>query len=485
MSVQVCRRVAASLGLFVLCGGEAVQAQSNQQSTTGGVGTIEGTVFDSLLVKAPLRGATVYVIGATFTATTDSRGRFTIDGIPEGDYSLTFAHPAFDSTGVQAPQVGAHVTAGAKTRVAIAAPRGTSIVRAACPGNRADQTGLLMGVVRDVDSGAPLPGARVASRWFELTFDRRGRHYEILETTASTDQAGVFRLCGVPSDIAIFVRAQSGTQQTGRVEIYFNGSDVAFRDFAISLGDTAAHAVPDSLVETSEDSTAGQPPRGTALVRGVIRDDNGRPLGNANVGLLDRRGTVTTDGEGRFSLGGVPAGTQTLEVRAIGYAPNRRAVVLRSGAATETSVSLDRAAQRLESVRILGKAGSRYLANNGFDDRRRQSLGWFMDADEIAKRGGIYLGDVLRAAPGLIATYSMRGRTFTMRPMAAGGRCTPAYYLDGLRWFPLDQDPIIELEKFVPLRDLVAVEVYAGGSKAPVQFDPNTGCGAVVFWTKH
>jgi hypothetical protein len=211
MSLQVCRRVGASLGLLVLCGGRSAQAQSNQQASTGGVGTIEGTVFDSLFVKAPLRGATVYVIGVTLTATTDSRGRFTIDGVPEGDYSLTFAHPAFDSSGVQAPQVSAHVAAGAKTRVAIATPRGASIIRASCPGARVDQTGLLMGVVRDVDSGAPLSGARVASRWFELTFDRKGRHYEILETITSTDQAGVFRLCGVPSDIPIFVRAQSGT----------------------------------------------------------------------------------------------------------------------------------------------------------------------------------------------------------------------------------------------------------------------------------
>jgi hypothetical protein len=129
-------------------------------------------------------------------------------------------------------------------------------------------------------------------------------------------------------------------------------------------------------------------------------------------------------------------------------------VVLRSSAATETAVSLDRAAQRLESVRILGKADSRCLANSGFDDRRRGSLGWFMDADEISKQSGIYLGDVLRSAPGVIPSYSTRGRTFTMRPMAGGGRCTPAYYLDGIRWYSFDQDPILELKRFVPLRDL-------------------------------
>lgn len=108
-----------------------------------------------------------------------------------------------------------------------------------------------------------------------------------------------------------------------------------------------------------------------------------------------------------------------------------------------------------------------------------------MDADQIAKQGGIYLGDAIRAVPGVIPSYSTRGRTFSMRPIAGGDRCTPAYYLDGVRWYALDEDPIIELEKFVPFRDLAGVEVYAGASKAPAQFDPNSGCGAVVFWTKH
>jgi len=42
MSLQVCRRVAASLGLLVFCGGNAVKARSNQSSSGVGAGTIEG-----------------------------------------------------------------------------------------------------------------------------------------------------------------------------------------------------------------------------------------------------------------------------------------------------------------------------------------------------------------------------------------------------------------------------------------------------------
>lgn len=212
----------------------------------------------------------------------------------------------FDSAGVQAPQVPAHVTGAARVRVAIATPKGTTLVRASCPGSQAEQTGLLLGVVRDVDNGAPLAGARVVSRWFELTIDRQGNRYATLETTATADRAGVFRLCGVPADIPVLVRAESGSQQSGRVERYFNGSDIAFRDFTVSLADTAARVVPDSMIATSEHSSGVTAPRGTAAIRGLVRDANGRPLGSARVGLLDRRETVATGSDGRFVLDGLP-----------------------------------------------------------------------------------------------------------------------------------------------------------------------------------
>jgi TonB-dependent receptor-like protein len=107
-----------------------------------------------------------------------------------------------------------------------------------------------------------------------------------------------------------------------------------------------------------------------------------------------------------------------------------------------------------------------------------------MNAAEIAHRSGIYLGDVLRMAPGIMASYTPRGRIFTMRSNWGGDRCSPTYYLDGMRWYALDQNPILELERYIQLHDLAAVEVYAGGASTPAQFDGGNGCGAVVFWTK-
>jgi len=448
-------------------------------------GSIEGVVYDSLLTRGPLRGATVYVVGTIFIASSDGRGRFAISGIPEGEHSLTFSHPALDSTGVQAPVVSVKIGATQRARVTLATPNGASILRAACVTSRGSATGLLLGVVREVDTGLPLPGARVRSRWFELTLERTGPRYQTLEATATADQNGVYRLCGIPSDIPVLVRADAEARESGRVEVYFGGRDVTFRDFAVSLTDSAALATPDSLLAASSDSAALAGRRGTSTVRGAVRDMTGNPVADAHVAFLDNGVSAITGSDGRFTLGGGVAGTQTLEVRALGYQPVKRAVVLKSNSTTDVSTTtLDRAAQKLASIRVTGTRAGGRATRFGFEERRRSTGGFFMDADEIAKKNGIYLGDVLRYAPGVTPQYTSRGRIFTMRSTANGDRCLPNYFLDGHRWFALEGSPILELERFMTLNAIEGVEVYRSGAGMPMQFDTGNGCGSVVFWTK-
>ena len=448
-------------------------------------GNIEGVVYDSLLTRGPLRGATVYVVGTTLIATSDARGRFSIGGVPAGEHSLTFSHPALDSAGVRPPVVTAKVAAGTRARVNVATPTGASVFRLVCPGPQETDVGLLLGVVRDVDTGAPLAGARVRSRWFELTINRTGPRYQAVEAQATTDGSGVYRLCGVPADIPVYVRADAGTQESGRVDVYFSGQQVAFRDFAVSLIDTAAMITPDSSVEASLDSATLSARRGTSTVRGIIRDMNGNPVANARVGLLDNGVSTLSGPDGRFALVGAVAGTQTLEVRALGYQPVKRAVVIKTKSATDIATStLDRAGQKLASIRVTGKRADGRMTRFGFEERRRTTGGFFMNADEIAKKSGIYLGDVLRYAPGVMAQYTPKGRIYTMRSTATGDRCLPTYFLDGHRWFALDGSPILELERFMTLNEIAGVEVYRSGAGMPMRFDTGTGCGAVVFWTK-
>src|SRR3989442_11793901 len=60
--------------------------------------TVDGTVYDSLL-HAPLRGADVWVRGSEQHVQTDSDGRFHVDSIAPGRYTLLVSHPGLDSAG--------------------------------------------------------------------------------------------------------------------------------------------------------------------------------------------------------------------------------------------------------------------------------------------------------------------------------------------------------------------------------------------------
>ena len=54
----------------------------------GAQGSIAGTMYDSLSTHAPLANATVVLVERSRYATTDSRGRFQIDSVPDGHYTL-------------------------------------------------------------------------------------------------------------------------------------------------------------------------------------------------------------------------------------------------------------------------------------------------------------------------------------------------------------------------------------------------------------
>lgn len=59
--------------------------------------SIVGTVYDSLGARGPLRGAIVVLIERSHYVTADSAGRFRIDGLPPGRYTLGLLHPVLDS----------------------------------------------------------------------------------------------------------------------------------------------------------------------------------------------------------------------------------------------------------------------------------------------------------------------------------------------------------------------------------------------------
>lgn len=76
---------------------------------------------------------------------------------------------------------------------------------------------------------------------------------------------------------------------------------------------------------------AGGVPAAAQSITGVVRDQEGRPLSQAQVVVLPGARTAMTDSEGRFRLAGMGVGEYRLEVSLIGYAPVSRAVRVGGG----------------------------------------------------------------------------------------------------------------------------------------------------------
>ncbi|MGH2907567.1 MAG: carboxypeptidase-like regulatory domain-containing protein [Solirubrobacterales bacterium] len=97
-------------------------------------------------------------------------------------------------------------------------------------------------------------------------------------------------------------------------------------------------------------------------VVGRISATNGRPVLLARITVDGYTREGVTDQAGAFVLDSVPAGTQMLHVRAIGYAPRDTSVLVVDGASTTVNVTLDPIAA-LPGVTTLGVVESERLAD--------------------------------------------------------------------------------------------------------------------------
>src|SRR5687768_11100094 len=122
------------------------------------VATVEGVVFDSLLTRAPLAGAEVWVEGTARTARTDRAGRFVLAGLEPGRRRLAVTHPALDAIAVTGPVAEVTLRAGASTALSLATPSPATAYVRLC--GAAPDTGAVVvaGVVQGSD-GADAAGA--------------------------------------------------------------------------------------------------------------------------------------------------------------------------------------------------------------------------------------------------------------------------------------------------------------------------------------
>jgi hypothetical protein len=174
--------------------------------------TLIATIQDSAS-GAPVADARAALTGSRREARSDARGRFAIEGIVPGAYTLEIRTPSLDSILVvhraqvtlidSLTPIGLRVPSAAQARSALcAAPSAAA--------GAAD--GMVVGRVVARDS-TPGGGVRVRVEWDTASVaTMRGTDPATAPAhrEARTDSTGVFRLCGVPDGVALTLRADLG-----------------------------------------------------------------------------------------------------------------------------------------------------------------------------------------------------------------------------------------------------------------------------------
>jgi hypothetical protein len=447
---------------------------------------VVGTVYDSLVARREMRGATVTIVELNREATTDGGGRFRFDSVPAGRYAVTFFHPTLDSLELSAPILVLEVPPAGTVNARLATPSPRTTYARLCPGEREAGTGVAVGRVRDVDTRRPLGGAVINAEWNEwLIGGGRATSRRIARAVAHAAPGGGYVLCGIPSDALVEVRVASGVQGAGPIPMTAGRGLLVRRDFAISLTDPAARViVRDSGRIVRADTTA--PATGTSTLSGTVRDPSGRLHPDALVGVVGTDASMRTSEVGRFRLTGIPAGTRAVELRALGLSPTTVIVELASGASLDTTFSMEKPVQVLSGVSIVAKGEP--ADRTGFAARRKEGFGTFLTAADIQRWQPQNVVDVLTLVPAVHRSWSggagMAAEIITMRG-GAQGQCTPNIFIDGVAFEITDSHSMGDLNALVPPNSIKGVEVYPG-PVIPFLYDRTlqTGCGSLVIWTQ-
>lgn len=443
-----------------------------------GTGSITGTITDSVHAR-PAAGAIVLLTRVSpepsdFRSTTaDGKGRFRFDTLVAGRYTVAFATDYLDSLSLALPPREVILADGQQARVDFATPSGATLRAAACPGLQLGRgQGAVIGQVTDADTDRPLPSARVAVSWNDLSVDSAfhpvtSEHGGVVPV----DSLGRYRLCGVPTDTYLTVQVQdSGRAGSALSMVVDSAGGLMVRDLSLSLSSARSIAALDSAAQRGDTTT---PPllTGTATVTGIVRGPSGQPLAEAQVRVHDAAGVARTDSAGRFTLAGQPAGSQLLETRHVGYRLSEIPVELRSGKTVDVGVTLTRIVN-LDSIRVVAQR-SRYRE---FEQRRKFGFGRYLDEAAIEKRHPMETSDLFRMMPGFrVSGFGLDARIVSSRGSHSfgGGSCAANIVIDGIQ----HQD----INLLAP-ESIGAVEAYPGPAGAPMQYD--SACGVVVIWTK-
>jgi len=226
----------------------------------------------------------------------------------------------------------------------------------------------------------------------------------------------------------------------------------------------------------------------TGILAGIVRTPEKKPLALAKIRIVGTPFVAEADTDGAFRIRSPELGSQTVEVKLLGYASILIPVQIEGGKTTTLNVILEVAPAPLETVKISGDTLI-VPAMAGFMERRARGNGKFFTREEIDRMQARLFTDVLRRVPGMQMQLVTGGNNnnYTVRTsrnpegVSGGRQCPVLFYMNGMP-FPMTSDGVIN--SFIGPEEVEAVEVYTGTSQIPPQFNStNARCGVVVIWT--
>lgn len=341
----------------------------------------------------------------------------------------------------------------------------------------ADSGGIIAGIIRHAKNREPIAGVTVVGEWLELSINRAGFTRRVPRTVVTTGEDGRFALCNAPRPGTVEIVATRGADSTDVIEVQVPVVGLLLRD--LFLGTARTVVIGDAMIA----DTLAPPPRrvhtGDGRLSGtVVTAAGAKPLAGARVSITNGPETRAND-RGEWTLLEVPPGTRMLEIRAVGYYPERVAVDVVEGAAP-VRTALPTMAAVLQTVKIrASRVNDRNVA--GFAERRHMGMGRYLTHEDVARRQPIFTSDLFRMIPGIrLDRVGLADTRISMRGIFAD-RCAPAVYLDGHYMRGLSAD---DINAWVSPDAIAGIEIYSPGT-VPAQFEPGmSGCGSIVIWTR-
>jgi iron complex outermembrane recepter protein len=232
-----------------------------------------------------------------------------------------------------------------------------------------------------------------------------------------------------------------------------------------------------ALAAVQVPSVAAQAGTQTGTVAGRVVDDQGAPLAGAQITVAGITIGATTRNNGEYTLTRVPAGTQSLQGRLLGYRPQTASVTVTAGQTTPQDFTLRRDPLQLQTMVVTGTQSPRVNLDASVAVTT-------LTATEIEAAAPRSTTEMLRYVPGFTRVESSGGevnQNISMRGIL--GVEYVAFLEDGLPVFPTMHTFFMNADNLFRFdTNIERMEVVRGGS-SPL-FGSNTPGAIVNFINK-